>query len=106
MNSMGKVRVFRFKQYYIRTDDWIVSTRMAPKEWIQKNDMVIIEGSGAQIDEEYLTADGYTVKDFDPKSPRNLSDFRSSAASDHCSNAPAVRLRFCVGVAGSCPLLR
>jgi hypothetical protein len=49
MTAMVKVGIFRFKQYDIRTDDWIISTRMAPKDWIQKNDMAIVAGSGGEV---------------------------------------------------------
>jgi hypothetical protein len=62
----GKVKVFRFKRYHIRAGDFIVSSRMAPLCWIERNDAVAIEGTGIEIDERLLLDDGYTEKNFDP----------------------------------------
>jgi hypothetical protein len=67
---MQKVKVYRFRTYDPAKDDWFVSTRMATRETIDNSKVLeLIPGTKAEIDAKWIVIDGYTARNFDPKSP-------------------------------------
>jgi hypothetical protein len=63
---MARVMVYRFRAYSHFKGEIIASRRMGTREGIEKVGGTIIEGSGCEIDDSRLEADGMTPKDFVP----------------------------------------
>jgi hypothetical protein len=63
---MPKVRVYRYRRYDMASRSFIVSTRMATKEYIERIWAQRIQGTEVIIDERHLN-DGRTDESFDPK---------------------------------------
>ena len=59
------VLVHRYKVYDVTKDDYLVSTRMATPEKIEKIGGEIIPGTGLEVSED-LVKNGWTEKNFTP----------------------------------------
>jgi hypothetical protein len=62
------VLVFRFKQYDISSDGYIVSRRWGTREGIKEVGGVVLEDTGTEIDDAEIGAEiqGLTDRGFDP----------------------------------------
>jgi hypothetical protein len=62
--KMPNVKVFRFRKYDISIDDYVLSTRLATREQIDRLHAEIVPGTEILIDSQYVKDDGWTDKGF------------------------------------------
>jgi hypothetical protein len=66
---MGTKTVFRYKSRDPRTQEWVLSRRMATREYIEGvkgTELQILEDIATEVDESILDSNGQTQIDFRP----------------------------------------
>jgi hypothetical protein len=58
--TIGKVKVYRFRKYDIASDDFIISRRLATHACIRRIHAELIRSTELEVDKKDLTADGMT----------------------------------------------
>ena len=66
ISTMPTIRVYRFQKYASSLGVYVISTRMATREQIERVGAEIMPGTEADIDGHFVNADGWTERNFDP----------------------------------------